>query len=84
MDEDNSNLNAALEELDDAKRATLKRLIGTAAFMGPIVVSFAMADLSIDAFMHAASVRIPTIATTRSDALRPPIPIDRDRCGADA
>jgi hypothetical protein len=29
-------------------------------------------------------VRIPAIATTRSDGSRPPIPIDRDQCGADA
>jgi len=28
-------------------------------------------------------VRIPTIATTRSDGSRPPIPIDRDQCGAE-
>ena len=49
-------------ELDEAKRETLKRLIGTGAFIGPIVVSFAMADLSIDAFMHAASANVtPTI-----------------------
>jgi Transposase domain (DUF772) len=27
-------------------------------------------------------VRIPTIATSHSDSSRPPIPIDRDRCGA--
>jgi mannose-1-phosphate guanylyltransferase / mannose-6-phosphate isomerase len=26
------------------------------------------------------SVRIPTIVTTRSDASRPPVPIDRDQC----
>jgi hypothetical protein len=29
-------------------------------------------------------VRIPTIATTHSDASRPPIPIDRDQSGAGA
>ena len=28
-------------------------------------------------------LRLPTIATTHSDASRPPIPIDRDQCGAD-
>ena len=26
------------------------------------------------------NVRIPTIVTTRSDASRPPVPIDRDQC----
>ena len=30
------------------------------------------------------SVRIPTIATTDSDGSRPPVPIDRDQCGAGA
>ena len=30
------------------------------------------------------SVRIPTIATTHSDGSRPPVPIDRDQCGAGA
>src|SRR5215475_5079512 len=68
MDETNPNLKAALEDLDEAKRETLKRLIGTGAFMGPIVVSFAMADLSIDAFMHAAAANL---TTTRSTT-RPP------------
>ena len=29
-----------------------------------------------------SSVRIPTIATTYSDASRPPVTIDRDQCGA--
>ena len=29
-------------------------------------------------------VRIPTIATTDSDGSRPPVPIDRDQCGAGA
>ncbi len=28
-------------------------------------------------------LRIPAIATTRSDGSRPPIPIDRDQCGAE-
>ena len=31
----------------------------------------------------AAGLRIPTIATTRSVGSRPPIPIDRDQCGAE-
>ena len=30
----------------------------------------------------AGTVRIPTIATTRSDRSRPPVPDDRDQCGA--
>ena len=31
-----------------------------------------------------ALLRIPTIATTDSDGSRPPVPIDRDQCGAGA
>ena len=31
-----------------------------------------------------SSVRIPTIATTHSGRSRPPVPIDRDQCGAGA
>ena len=38
-----------------------------------------------DAKMTTAMlVRIPTIATTDSDGSRPPVPIDRDQCGAGA
>ena len=68
MDENNPNLNAALEQVDEGKRATLRRLIGTGAFMGPIIVSFAMGDLSIDAFMHAASANSTKPPTTRTTA----------------
>ncbi|MGO9361446.1 MAG: hypothetical protein ACLP1D_27840 [Xanthobacteraceae bacterium] len=70
MDDSNPNLDDALRGVDEGKRATLKRLIGTGAFVGPIVVSFTMADLTIDAFMHAASANITTThrATTSSPA----------------
>lgn len=60
MDRDSQNLDAALDGLDEDKRSTLKRLIGTGAFVGPLVVSFTMADLTIDAFMHAASANMTT------------------------
>lgn len=60
MDQDGQNLDAALEGLDESKRSTLRRLIGTGAFVGPMVVSFTMADLTIDAFMHAASANLTT------------------------
>jgi hypothetical protein len=67
MTEDNQPVEAALEGLDEGKRSTLKRLIGAGAFVRPIVVSFAMADLSIDAFMHSAVANLTTTArpTTR-------------------
>jgi hypothetical protein len=64
---DNQGLDAALDGLDRNRRATLKRLVGTGAFVVPVVVSFAMADLSIDAFMHVAAAnatRPPTTTTT--------------------
>jgi hypothetical protein len=32
---------------------------------------------------QVVKVRIPTIAPTHSDGSRPPIPIDRDQCGAE-
>ena len=55
MDEGNLNLNAALEGVDESKRSTLKRLIGTGAFVVPVVASFAMAALSVDGFFHTAA-----------------------------
>jgi hypothetical protein len=64
MSEDGQDFNGALEGLDPDKRSTLRRLIGTGAFVGPVLVSFTMADLSIDAFMHAAAANITTSHTT--------------------
>lgn len=59
------DLDAALDGFDESKRSTLKRLIGSGAFVTPVVVSFAMADLSIDAFMHVAAANgAPTTTTT--------------------
>ena len=54
MDECDLNLNAALEGVDESKRSTLKRLIGTGAFVVPVVASFAMAALSVDGIFHSA------------------------------
>ncbi len=54
MDENNPNLKAALEGVDESKRSTLKRLIGTGAFVVPVVASFAMAALSVDGIFHSA------------------------------
>jgi hypothetical protein len=70
MDESNPSINDALKGVDEDKRSTLKRLIGTGAFVGPVVVSFTMADLTIDAFMHAASANITT--THRPTTAGPP------------
>jgi hypothetical protein len=49
MDESNPNLKAALEGVDESKRAALKRLIRGGAFATPIVASFAMGGLTVDA-----------------------------------
>ncbi len=48
MDKIKPNLKDALEGVDESKRSTLKRLIGTGAFVVPVVASFAMAALSVD------------------------------------
>jgi hypothetical protein len=40
-------------------------------------------NFELDELLHPAQAfkqRIPTIVTTRSDASRPPVPIDRDQC----
>ena len=48
MQGDDQNLNAALHGIDDAKRATLRRLIVNGAFVAPIVASFAMSGLTVE------------------------------------
>jgi hypothetical protein len=67
---ENHGLSAALDGLGETRRSTLKRLIGTGAFVAPVVVSFAMADLSIDAFMNvaAANATLPPPTTTTTTA----------------
>ncbi len=52
---DDDKLNGALEGVDESKRSTLKRLIGTGAFVGPIIASFTMAGLSVDGYLHSAA-----------------------------
>ncbi|MGJ5205393.1 hypothetical protein [Bradyrhizobium sp. HKCCYLR20261] len=64
MRENHPDLDGALEGIDEHKRSTLRRLIGTGAFVTPAVVSFAMADLSIDAFMHVAAANVTTAQPT--------------------
>ena len=41
MEKSDPNLEAALEGVDESKRSTLKRLVGTGVFVAPIVASFA-------------------------------------------
>ena len=67
MQGDDQNLNAALHGIDDAKRATLRRLIVNGAFVAPIVASFAMSGLTVE---RAA-------AQTNSTSSRPVTTSDR-------
>jgi hypothetical protein len=55
MGESNPELEAGLERVDETRRAALKRLIGTGAYVVPVVASFAMAALSVDGFMNTAA-----------------------------
>jgi hypothetical protein len=45
--QDDPNVEAALDGLDQNKRQTLRRLISGTAFIGPVVASFAMQGMSI-------------------------------------
>jgi hypothetical protein len=55
LDKSNPNLDAALEGVDESKRSALKRLIGGGAFATPIVVSFAMGGLTVDALAQGGN-----------------------------
>jgi hypothetical protein len=44
---ENRKIDEVLAEIDDAKRATLTRLLTGTAFVAPIVASFAMDGLTI-------------------------------------
>ena len=67
MADDETHLDAALDGIDENKRATLKRLVRTGAFVTPVVASFAMAGLSADAFLHTASAASGPNGTAPSD-----------------
>jgi hypothetical protein len=49
MDAINRDLHAALDGLDENRRDVLRRMILKSAFVTPIVASFAMAGLTVDA-----------------------------------
>jgi hypothetical protein len=74
-DESNRNLDTALDGIDEAKRATLRRLIVKGAFVTPVVASFAMAGLSIDDVAQAQNTTATT--TTISGVAGAPIKSDR-------
>jgi hypothetical protein len=49
MSESNSNIDEALQGLDEERRQALRRLVLKGAFVAPVVVSFAMAGLTVEA-----------------------------------
>lgn len=49
MEDADQKLDAALRGIDSAKRATLRRLIVKSAFVAPVVASFAMSGLTVEA-----------------------------------
>ena len=55
MNDNNQDLDAALEGVDESKRSTLRRLIGTGAFVVPVVATVTMSALSVDGMLHAAA-----------------------------
>jgi len=55
MDEGNPEHKTALQAVSETRRATLKRLIGSGAYVVPVVASFSMAALSVDGFLHTAA-----------------------------
>jgi len=59
VDEDSKNLDAALEGIDDANRAKLRRLLLKCSFAVPIVASFGMASLNIQDVAFAANSTAP-------------------------
>ena len=68
MEGANQNVDAALQGIDEAKRATLRRLIVKGAFMAPIVASFAMSGLTVEraaAQTNSTSSRPPTVSDRR-------------------
>jgi Chaperone of endosialidase len=71
MDESNRNIDSALDGIDADRRANLRRMVLKGAFVTPIVASFAMAGLTIDAAAQCA----PNTTCTASG--RPVTPSDR-------
>jgi hypothetical protein len=55
MDESNPEHKAVLEGATETRREALKRLIGTGAYIVPVVASFSMAALSVDGFLNTAA-----------------------------
>ena|SRR5690349_8925144 len=49
MNEGDANLDAALDGIDANRRAMLRRLIVKSAFVAPVVASFAMSGLTVEA-----------------------------------
>jgi hypothetical protein len=67
VDKSKREIDTALDAVDEGKRSALKRLIGGGAFATPIVASFAMGGLTVDALAQGSN----TTASGR------PLPSDR-------
>jgi len=69
MSEPDQGLDAALQGIDEARRAKLRRMFMKGAFVAPIVASFAMAGLTVDAAAQSSinSTTTASGAVVKSD-----------------
>lgn len=67
MEGPNQKLDAALHGIDEAKRATLRRLIVNGAFVTPIVASFAMSGLTVERAAAQSNTTASGQTVLRSD-----------------
>jgi endosialidase-like protein len=78
MDRRDEDVDAALQGIDEARRATLRRMIMKGAFVAPIVASFAMAGLTVDAVAQcgpnttctASGIATPSDRRLKTDMVR--------------
>jgi hypothetical protein len=71
MDERDKGIDAALHGIDEDKRATLRRLMLKGAFVAPVVASFAMAGLTVDAVAQCAPNTTCTVTVSGRPVMLP-------------
>lgn len=64
------NLDAALEGINEANRARLRRLLLKCSFATPIIASFGMAALNIDDVAFAANSTAPSDSRVKADVVK--------------
>jgi hypothetical protein len=64
------NLDAALEGINEANRARLRRLLLKWSFVTPIIASFGMAALNIDDVAFAANSTAPSDSRVKADLVK--------------